>query len=595
LAHDFETADLSVDHAADQFDAGPAALSKFRDDVAAHRESLPTAEEQEARLADLLDQLDRYQQLLTSVTDALYDAEEVAQAVDRKASHEDMAAVLTEWATRLNALPAADNPFGLLDVARFDISAIEFALLDDGQTIRDHLVALNDAQAEIERIEDVRQEYGIPSERLADRRDELDRLLESLQDPDPQPDGLDAVLYADGAHARVGVPATEAPRLAETPAFTDIAQTPRVFATSSDEDDVAAVADLRSRLQTERDDLDSALAALADIRESLETITDQLPSTIETERDDLQATIDTLEKQIETARDEWVTAHATLCSEFDIEQASLSFDSPMEVQASAETLEWVRERSVTEIKENLREECADFAGVSVPATIDADTLEQFAADLEAQTDVFGAARAAAREIERWLDDQLDDITDLHNKLATIEVVHPLGATGAAVLDAVEQRSDISALVDELAADIQANVEVIYHYIFGTDELRFQYRGDGEFTCTLNGDPITHPSGSQRAVISFGIMLSLASSFDLPLLLDEAGDRFDYDRLAQFLTFVTDVTAAENLQTCLVLCRSKNIEAHEPVREQVAKGSIYRLQRHSAVENEIASTSIDSIL
>lgn len=69
------------------------------------------------------------------------------------------------------------------------------------------------------------------------------------------------------------------------------------------------------------------------------------------------------------------------------------------------------------------------------------------------------------------------------------------------------------------------------------------------------------------------MLSLAKSFELPILLDEAADRFDYIRLAQFFDFITGITGNQGNKTCLVMCKSKDIEEYAEVREQLAESAL----------------------
>ncbi len=51
------------------------------------------------------------------------------------------------------------------------------------------------------------------------------------------------------------------------------------------------------------------------------------------------------------------------------------------------------------------------------------------------------------------------------------------------------------------------------------------------------EPVAHPAGSHKAVISLGVMLTLSRVFDLPLILDEARDGFDYVTLRNTFQYV----------------------------------------------------------
>jgi hypothetical protein len=44
-----------------------------------------------------------------------------------------------------------------------------------------------------------------------------------------------------------------------------------------------------------------------------------------------------------------------------------------------------------------------------------------------------------------------------------------------------------------------------------------------------------------------------------------------------------------------MCKSKDIEEHEEVREQMADSAIYRLKGVNEVENEVRSAELDAII
>lgn len=173
----------------------------------------------------------------------------------------------------------------------------------------------------------------------------------------------------------------------------------------------------------------------------------------------------------------------------------------------------------------------------------------------------------------FTDQNLDEVDTTVEQMDTARIVGDVAAIGALVFHEVKQKSDITEIVDQLANSIEANVWATYNHIFAGESLEFGHEGDGEFRCTLNGEEITHLSGSQRAVMSFGIMLSLAKSFDLPILLDEAEDRFDYIRLASFYDFITGITSEQGIQTCLVMCIHKGFPGEGRNSTPCASGKI----------------------
>ncbi len=110
-------------------------------------------------------------------------------------------------------------------------------------------------------------------------------------------------------------------------------------------------------------------------------------------------------------------------------------------------------------------------------------------------------------------------------------------------------SDVDKLIEEIAADIESNVKEVYDNVFLEESFKFEHVGKGLFISKINEEPITHPSGSQKAIISLGIMLSLARLFDLPMILDEALDRIDVIRLSPFMEYLT---GASNLGSKYIL-------------------------------------------
>jgi hypothetical protein len=105
--------------------------------------------------------------------------------------------------------------------------------------------------------------------------------------------------------------------------------------------------------------------------------------------------------------------------------------------------------------------------------------------------------------------------------------------------------------------------------------------------SINNEPITHPSGSQKMAISIGIMLSLGETFGLPILLDEAFDRIDVNRLRFFSEFIAGI--AENRQSpqiCLAGFTTFNIEKNPDVMHFVKDWRTYLVKRTKTLEKNI---------
>ena len=153
---------------------------------------------------------------------------------------------------------------------------------------------------------------------------------------------------------------------------------------------------------------------------------------------------------------------------------------------------------------------------------------------------------------------------------------------------VHEKANVKKIIEELADKIQANVDDVYDKIFPEDAtFSFEHLEKGQFLSSINGEPITHPSGSQKVAISMGIMLSLGETFGLPILLDEAFDRVDVNRLRFFTEYITGVAASPNTpQICLAGFTTYNIEKNPDVLNFVGKWRVYQVKRTGAMEKTI---------
>jgi hypothetical protein len=594
LNHDFAAADLSQEEAAKQFDAGGDGLWLFKETVSERGGELPNVRQQVQALSQLVEQVQDQTEKIGAVGDAREDQEKVSEWVVEQPQFESAHDTVRRWEDRLEGLPSEENIESVTEFSPLDTEDFDFDLLKNGEELEENLDEITTIQEKIGEAKEIRKNDDIPKGRLDERKAELDRLIESLDDPVAEPDGVDSVLFVEGSSAAVGVPESEVDALQDEPSYTDVASTPQVVQT--EEGTSATLDEYREEVENDRDDIELAIAARNDAKELVEKFKEKVPDRLAKERKSLKRKANYREEKIDDATQEWNRAYANLCSEFDtLEEEDLAFDDVAAVKQSVSRLQEAVSGAKATIRENLEGELSAFDDIEVPDEINEEALDELVETLEQKEVDLQEAGEVLDDLETWIDQNLDDVETTLEKLDTARVAGGVATIGALVFHEVKQKSDISEIVDQLADSIETNVRATYNHIFAGESLEFRHEGDGEFRCSLNGDEITHPSGSQRAVMSFGIMLSLAKSFDLPILLDEAADRFDYIRLASFYDFITGITADQGIQTSLVMCKSKDIEEHEEVREQMADSAIYRLKGVNEVENEVRSAELDAII
>lgn len=596
LGHDFEAAGLSDDEAEARFDDGVEGLEEFRDTVSEEHRELPDVQQRVQEISTLVDRIQEQNKLVVAAEDALKDKDKLVEWVTQQPEFEEAAETVREWRGVLENLPTKDNIDNIMSFSQPDTGGFDFGLLKEGEKIKGRFETFAEMREKVKEADGIRDKHDVPKERLEERRNELNRLIDSLDDPIEKPDGIESVLFVDEDQAKVGVKEDDVEALDENPSYTNVSNTPQVVRTEAGSDSTEPVEEYRESVKEVRDEIESAIAALDDARNLLAEFRGYVPEQLKEEQESLETKARYRKDKIGDTRDDWNGVYANLCEGFDdIGEKETGFETVEEVEQTAEVIQEAVDNARDSIRTDLEGELAEVADIAVPDEIDKESLEELVASLEEKQDELETARDELDDLESWIDKNLDDVEEIDEKLETVTVSRDVAAIGSLVFNEVKQNSDITEIVDEIAESIESNVRATYNHIFAGERLEFAHVGDGDFRCTLNGNEITHPSGSQRAVISFGIMVSLATSFDLPILLDEAADRFDYIRLSQFLDFIGEITKDQGIQTCLVICKSKDIEEHAEVRDRMAESEVYLLQRLNEVENQVKAADIDSII
>jgi DNA repair exonuclease SbcCD ATPase subunit len=219
-----------------------------------------------------------------------------------------------------------------------------------------------------------------------------------------------------------------------------------------------------------------------------------------------------------------------------------------------------------------------------PAYIVKKVTEEFEKRIKEMT----ALQNEYRKINNWILLNINQIETLENRIKTIEIMRAALAISQEILCRIYQKTDVKRIIEELADKIEVNVKDVYSKLFPEDEsFSFEHIKEGQFLSTINGEPITHPSGSQKVAISIGIMLSLSETFGLPMLLDEAFDRIDVNRLRFFTEYITAIAKSPQApQICLAGFTTFNIEKNPEVLKFANTWKIYLVKRAKVLEKNI---------
>jgi hypothetical protein len=132
------------------------------------------------------------------------------------------------------------------------------------------------------------------------------------------------------------------------------------------------------------------------------------------------------------------------------------------------------------------------------------------------------------KVKSWINANLNEVRAVEDRLLTISFMETTIVVLQTILQKIQNYSNLETMSEQIAQHIEEDVRRCVEIILPEETVGFRHIGKGQFSVeTREGKPITHPGGSHKAVISLGIMLTLSQLFDLPVILDEATDRFDY--------------------------------------------------------------------
>jgi len=240
------------------------------------------------------------------------------------------------------------------------------------------------------------------------------------------------------------------------------------------------------------------------------------------------------------------------------------------------------------VEESLRRELAEISPQISPRT----PLQRVLEEVQKRRKEIEERESVCRDLEAWLMQNLPEVEKLESKQKTIELLEEASTICKGMLEVIHKHTDISILVEQLSTYISQEVQAALQAILPESGVEFIHLGGGLFECRIEGERITHPAGSERACISIGVMVSLAKTFNVPVIFDEALDRMDADNIGPFLEYLT--LAGQVVQICVAACKSLNIERNPRLRNILSRWRIYKVLTKGR-EKLIEPVNVDSIV
>jgi hypothetical protein len=251
-------------------------------------------------------------------------------------------------------------------------------------------------------------------------------------------------------------------------------------------------------------------------------------------------------------------------------------------------LKQIERRFVRELKQ-----AAKSAGIKVGPSFKTEDIGNMDELVSKQSQEMAERRERFQKTKDWLNTNLNEVRDVTNQLLTIAYVEKATTTLDVILRHVQEYANLDMMSEQIAQNIEENVKSCVEMILPEEMVRFRHVGRGKFLIeTPGGEPVTHPAGSHKAVISLGIMLTLSRVFDLPLILDEARDRFDYVTLRNTFQYVDILCRdAKPPQICFVSYRTLDIEKDPETLNLVRGWNTYVIEKRGNIKTMTRTSDI----
>jgi len=313
-------------------------------------------------------------------------------------------------------------------------------------------------------------------------------------------------------------------------------------------------------------ELMKSLASFEQAGKELERINSLVKTLTRTKEKELTELIESIEGKLSEIQREWNGTSTVLYSSFNLGKMPLKF---REETYEKDLTELQRNLSQCQkrFEEDIREILSAFPRLKskLLKKLETKTFDAISQELSQRVAKLEKERKILTLLQKWLQKEAETVKKADHDLKCSRVLLKKVISFAQVFySLVSKLINLEEIVESLGEEMERHVETAYSSIFAEPTFKFTHIGKGLFTPTLDGQPISFhgPSGSQSAAVSFGILYTLADQYKLPLIMDEAADRFDPTRLGNFLELVKTITVGatteDQKQVCLAIYETKNV-------------------------------------
>lgn len=536
---------------------------------------------------------EKYTLMLTAIDktiSVLSKKEELKNLLTADASLEGLQESLNQWKLVFEQLPPDSNVENIGTFVVPDYENFDFGVLSNPERIRSLFTAVEEAKKHMRKVEELCEKSKVvpkyaPINNMIKSQEELLRVLRTPTNAVGDP----ALISKREGKILVSIPLDLA--LQKTEYLKDIEPIPLVHKPKQLDEKrfKEEILKVQENVGTCVSELRSAKKALSDAGKLLKK-TKQIRESLNGEIELAKKREGIINRDLERLTEEWKNNYHYLCEVYNLEHKEIDLSSANSVDSSYVTISEKYSVAQKTLETDLEMQLKNYPEFVMkykgrkPIDIVKGVTQEFQKTIEEMTRL----QEEYKKVNTWILTNSNQIKILENRDKTSEIIRLSLAIGHELLQRINEKANVKKIIEEMSEKIQTTVRDVYGKIFPEDMVfSFEHLQNGRFFSSIKGEPITHPSGSQKVAISIGVMLSMGETFRLPILLDEAFDRVDVNRLRFFAEFVTGVADSPNSpQTCLAGFTTYNIEKNPDVLKFVSRWRVYQVRRTKSMEKNI---------
>ncbi|RLG01865.1 MAG: hypothetical protein DRN49_00395 [Thaumarchaeota archaeon] len=515
--------------------------------------------------------------------------EELKDLMERRDSIEKLEETLKTWKIIFEGLPPDSHPEGLLTFSMPNFKKSDFNALSNPERVKSIFLAVDEAKKSLQRANETCKKYKVPLTTSDINRliKSYSELLKALKAP-LEPKGDPALLSKLKEKVVVSIPLDIA--LEKMEYLRGVEPTPLIHRPESfgKEEFMKRVSRLKTEVKDIQGELRKTKSDMSKAKKLLKKAK-RLRGDIDRELKVLDRNMKNLKRELDKLIKEASNAYHHLCEVFKLKREEIDLSSKYVIDSSFETISAKCKEAQKIFLNDLIQQMKNYPEILEKYKISEERdftiiIKRIREEFEKRIKEVSRLEEEYKNVNDWILRNTAQLKAIENRSKTIIIVDAALLIAQAILSRIFEKTDINKIIEDLSENLEKSVKDVYKRIFPEDEsFSFSHSGRGQFISTINNEPITHPSGSQRAAISVGIMLSLARTFGLPMILDEAFDRIDVKRLKFFCECITGLT---DCQTCLAAYTSFNIEKNPEVLPFINSWKTYLVERAEVLEKNI---------